>query len=288
MLTREDFGDLLSERAGVRREKLDFHARLSADLGLDSFALLGLSGMMAELGIGFTERDWLAIETVDDLYGYYSDRVAGGEFVGSTAGSPTSTDLPTGQVPSVSDESDDGKPVPPQRVGNFFRLAPVLPSSVPFLYELAIAPDVGFRWRYRGAVPSYQQFESELWQGMLVQFMVESLETGQPAGHVICYNPDFALGHAYVGAAMVGSYGGSGIAVEPVALFTQYLFDVWPFRKLYFEMPEFNYRQFASVTGSALQVEGRLQGHEYYRGRRWDRLILAAYRDEGDGGDRVS
>jgi RimJ/RimL family protein N-acetyltransferase len=81
---------------------------------------------------------------------------------------------------------------------------------------------------------------------------------------------------------MTSRYRGSGIAVEPVRLFTRYLFDVWPFRKVYFEMPEFNYRQFASASGGALRVEARLRDHDYYRGRRWDRLTLAAYRS-GEG-----
>jgi RimJ/RimL family protein N-acetyltransferase len=113
---------------------------------------------------------------------------------------------------------------------------------------------------------------------MLVQFLVESIQTNQPAGHLICYNPDLSLGGAYVGAAMASPYLGTGIAAEPVRLFIDHLFDVWPFRTLYLEMPEFNYQQFASAGGRALQVEARLGDHDYYRSRRWDRLILAAYR----------
>ena len=167
---------------------------------------------------------------------------------------------------------------PPRLAGQFFRLVPVLPQAASFLYGLAVSPDVGFRWRYRGSVPSLAQFEHDMWQGILAQFLVESIETGQPAGHVMCYNPDLNLGHAYVGAAMAGKYLGSGIAAEPVRLFFDYLFDVWPFRKLYLELPEFNYRQFASAGRQALHVEGRLRNHDYYRGRRWDRLLLAVYR----------
>jgi RimJ/RimL family protein N-acetyltransferase len=175
---------------------------------------------------------------------------------------------------------------PPQLVGQYFRLVPVLPQATQFLYGLAVSPDVGFRWRYRGSVPPYQKFEQELWQGMLAQFLVESIQTNQPAGHVICYNPDLSLGHAYVGAAMAPQYLGTGIAAEPVRLFINYLFDVWPFHKLYLELPEFNYTQFASAGGRGLHVEARLRDHDYYRGRRWDRLILAAYRPGEDGGGR--
>ncbi|WP_256788246.1 phosphopantetheine-binding protein [Frankia sp. AvcI1] len=180
---------------------------------------------------------------------------------------------------------------PPRFAGRFLRLMPVLPASTPFLYELAVTPDIGFRWRYRGSVPSYPQFEQELWQGVLTQFVIESIETGRPVGHAICYNPEFALGYAYVGAAISADYTGSGLAVEALDLFVRYVFDIWPFRKLYFEVPEFNYPQFAGAdreksAGGALELEGRLRRHDFYRGRYWDRLILAVYRDRTDGDAR--
>ena len=284
MLTKDGFEELISRSTGVRRQDVSFHARLVADLGLDSFALMELCSALADLGVDVGEQDWLATGTVGELYDRCRDSGSlGGRARGGTVltGPETVSSSRPEPVPAVPDDV-----VPPELVGRFFRLSPVLPQVVPFLYDLAIAPDVGFRWRYRGAVPSYEKFEADLWQGILVQFVVESRDTGQPAGHVICYNPDFGLGHAYVGAAMTSRYRGSGIAVEPVRLFIRYLFDVWPFQKVYFELPEFNYRQFASASTGALHVEARLRNHDYYRGRRWDRLILAAYRSGEGPSDR--
>jgi acyl carrier protein/RimJ/RimL family protein N-acetyltransferase len=282
LLTKDAFADLVSQWTGVPRENLDGDARLGADLGLDSFGLLELAASMTELGVRLEEQEWLATETVGELYALYRETATA-----APAAAGTETSLVTGSAASgashVGGSSDADELAPPVLSGQFFRLAPVLPPAVPFLYNLAISPDVGYRWRYRGSVPSYQQFEQELWQGMLVQFLVESIQTNQPAGHLICYNPDLGLGHAYVGAAMAGPYLGTGIAAEPVQLFINYLFDVWPFRKLYLELPEFNYQQFASAGGRTLRVEARLRNHDYYRGRRWDRLVLAAYRPGEDG-----
>ena len=282
MLTKDAFSELISRSAGVRRQDVHFHSRLVADLGLDSFALMELCSALADLGVDVGEQDWLATGTVGELYDRCRDSgsLNGGSRGGMalTAPEAASSSCPKPAHAASEDAAPDDV-APPELVGRFFRLRPVLPQAVPFLYELAIMPDVGFRWRYRGAVPSYEKFEADLWQGILIQFVVESLDTGQPAGHVICYNPDFGLGHAYVGAAMASRYRSSGIAVEPVRIFIRYLFDVWPFQKLYFELPEFNYRQFASAANGVLHVEARLRNHDYYRGRRWDRLILAVYRD---------
>ncbi|EFC81933.1 phosphopantetheine-binding protein [Parafrankia sp. EUN1f] len=268
MLTKDAFEDLIVRRMRLPREKVGGDSGLTTDLGLDSFGLLELAASMAELGVVLDERTWLATETVGELYDRYRESAE------STASVATVQPMADRSSPAADEL------LPPVLAGQFFRLAPVLPPLVPFLYELAITPEVGFRWRYRGSVPSIQQFEQELWQGLLVQFVAESINTNQPAGHLICYNPDFNLGHAYVGAAMASSYLGTGIAAEPVRLFIEYLFDVWPFRKLYLEMPEFNYQQFASAGGRALHVEARFRDHDYYRGRRWDRLVLAAYRSD--------
>ncbi|ADP81352.1 GNAT family N-acetyltransferase [Pseudofrankia inefficax] len=269
MLTKDEFEVLVSARTGVPRADVASSARLGADLGLDSFGLLELAALLAELGVELDEREWLSVGTVGGLFDCYRERAE----TSPAAEATVNSDIP-GPAEDVA---------PPRLAGQFFRLVPVLPQAAPFLYGLAVSPEVGFRWRYRGAVPAYQQFEQhDMWNGILAQFLVESIQTNQPAGHVMCYNPDLSLGNAYIGAAMTGQYLGSGIAAEPVRLFINYVFDVWPFRKLYLEMPEFNFQQFASVSNRGLHVEARLRDHDYYRGRRWDRLILAAYRPGED------
>ncbi|KPM51068.1 acetyltransferase [Frankia sp. R43] len=292
MLSTDVFEELVSRVAGVQRQDVRFEARLTDDLGLDSYGLLELCSALADVGVDVGEEDWLAAGTVGDLY----TRCCAGGLPGAAEAGRLRTGVPHPSLPQAealtgpgasggsdrsagSDGSDD-EVLPPELAGRYFQLTPVLPSMAPFLYELSIAPDVGFRWRYRGAFPPYEKFEADLWQGMLAQFLIVSRETGEAAGHAICYNPDFGLGNAYVGVAMTGRYQRSGIAAEPVVLFLRYLFDVWPFRKLYFELPEFNCRQFASAIGSTLHIEARFRDHDYYRGRRWDRVVLAAYRQD--------
>jgi acyl carrier protein/RimJ/RimL family protein N-acetyltransferase len=274
MLTKDEFEELIGERTSIPRSDVSGGARLGEDLGLDSFGLLELATLLTEFGVDLDEREWLTTETVGELYDLYLERA-------ERFPAPTTAAVP--EHANGVDEQTENELAPPRLAGKFFRLVPVMPPAAPFLYGLAVSPDVGFRWRYRGSVPAYQQFEQQdMWQGIMAQFLVESIQTNQPAGHVMCYNPDLSLGHAYVGAAMAGQYLGSGIAAEPVRLFINYLFDVWPLRKLYLELPEFNYTQFASAGEQELHVEARLRDHDYYRGRRWDRLILAVYRPGED------
>ncbi|KJE24403.1 acetyltransferase, ribosomal protein N-acetylase [Frankia torreyi] len=317
MLRQDEFEQLIARKMGLADSAIAGGSRLHEDLGLDSFRLLELCLYVIELGVDLSEANWLEIETVGELYHRYRagppaadsqplpaasavSAVPAGIGVGAAsldgpaglAGPGLAGPGTTGAAAAAASAAAGSLALPPPRfAGRFLRLMPVLPASTPFLYELAVTPEIGFRWRYRGSVPSYPQFEQELWQGVLTQFVIESIETARPVGHAICYNPEFTLGYAYVGAAISADYTGSGLAVEALDLFVRYVFDIWPFRKLYFEVPEFNYPQFAGAdreksAGGALELEGRLRRHDFYRGRYWDRLILAVYRDSTDGDAR--
>lgn len=61
--------------------------------------------------------------------------------------------------------------------------------------------------------------------------------------------------------------------------FIQYLFDHFDFRKLYFEVPEYNASLLATGAGSLLAEEGRLREHLYYGDRMWDMVVYALYRE---------
>lgn len=160
----------------------------------------------------------------------------------------------------------------------FFQLEPINADVMPYLYQLAVSSDVGYRWRFRGAVPDYPTFESTFWQGSLAQLVAIDLRTELPAGHVVCYNPDPGQGYAYLGAVFAPEYAGDGRSGDAVRCFVRYVFTTWSFRKLYMEVPGFNYPQIASGEGEWFDVEGRLRGHDYYGGRWWDHHTLAVYR----------
>jgi RimJ/RimL family protein N-acetyltransferase len=168
--------------------------------------------------------------------------------------------------------------VPPSMRGRRVALTPVVPGDHDFLYALAVSEGTGFRWRFRGSTPSYEAFQSVLWQGLTAQFLIRD-PTGTPIGHAIIYNTDFNLGLTYVGVVVESSVHGSGLGVEAARLLVHYAFCTWALRICYMELPEYNYFQFASGEGRSFEVEGRLRGAEVYGGKYYDRLILAISRD---------
>jgi RimJ/RimL family protein N-acetyltransferase len=187
-----------------------------------------------------------------------------------------------------SERSDTTAAVPPPRAadtvpvltGKYVRLRTVQQSDYPFLLELQTAPETLLRWRYRGVTQSPEQIVQSPWHGVLAQFLIVRVHTGEPVGLVIGYNPEFRHGYAYLAMIVSPEYEMAGWTFEATALFITYLFETFGFYKLYFEMVEFNYRNVASGAGSIFHVEGCLKNHEQHLGHRWHLYTLAIYHDE--------
>lgn len=160
------------------------------------------------------------------------------------------------------------------------QLHPIGPEDMDFLYSMAISPQEGYRWRYRGRVPTPAAFQEQLWSGVLAQFVVRSRSDGSPMGLVVCYGYDSENGYAYFGAQFASEWVGKRAAFPPVMKCIQYLFQTWPLRKLYFDVPEFNLPAVSRHIGGLLKEEGVLQAHDYWNGRYWAKHILAIYPED--------
>jgi RimJ/RimL family protein N-acetyltransferase len=135
-------------------------------------------------------------------------------------------------------------------------LRPVAPHDAPYLYALATS-GVGYRWRFRGAIPPIESFAAALNHDVLVQFVAESAITGRPLGHVAAFDADLHSRHASIGAIFDGALLRSGIGVEGVALVADY----------------------PRALTKLFTVEGVLTEHQYFGGKYWDMLVMALTRE---------
>lgn len=171
-------------------------------------------------------------------------------------------------------------PLVPVLATRALRLAPIAPDDMGFLYSLAVGAETGFRWRYRGSIPPFDRFTAELWNQVLMQFVVRRVEDDRPVGHVVAYGDELSLRHTYLGAVFHPACTGSGLPAQAVSLFVRHLFHTFPLRKIYMEVPGFNWAQLQSGQGRLFRVEGVLRDHDYYAGEYWDKYICALYPDD--------
>lgn len=161
-------------------------------------------------------------------------------------------------------------------------LRPLQPSDIEGLYQSAMDPETGYRYRFRGKTVSIEEFRHSLYEGVLAQFVVVSVD-GQPTpiGLVSAYNADLANGHAYIAMlrARPTRHVSRGAMMEGAARFVQYCFDTWPIRKIYMEVPEYNLTLIDTLMDARIAVEeGRLTDYLFHEGRFYDQVVASISR----------
>ncbi|WP_117215473.1 GNAT family N-acetyltransferase [Allorhizocola rhizosphaerae] len=252
----------------VDASALDDGASLRDGLALDSLTMMRLITWLEARGTPITAEAQLPA-TVGELLSHVED-----------AKHRPRLSIRLGGVPGLPERFTLAPPrdqLAPVLETPALRLAPLTPDDLGFLYALAVEPETGFRWRYRGSIPPIERFKAELWNQVLIQFVVRRIEDDLPVGHVVAYGDELSLRHTYLGAVFHPRITGGGLAAQAVALFARYLFRTFPLNKIYMEIPGINWPQLQSGQGRLFQVEGVLRDHDYYAGRLWDKYVCALY-----------
>ncbi len=177
------------------------------------------------------------------------------------------------------DRRDDDVRVP-SLSSSHVNLREIVPNDYPFLYHLAVGTPDSFRWRFRDAQPSYEEFTSgALRSRIFCHFLVESRNPRRAVGYVACYQADFRNRHAYIGVQGVPAYRDSGMLFDAMKVLLDFLFGCYEFDKIYAECAEFNVPLFASALETLFIKEGHLRNHERFGGQTWDMFVLACYRE---------
>jgi RimJ/RimL family protein N-acetyltransferase len=177
-------------------------------------------------------------------------------------------------------ESGPGPVTGPPLETRRLRLRTVATEDIPFLHEVETGPRTGWRFRYRGSVPTLEQYARDLGYDVLSAFTIDDKKAQARVGIVACYWSNLQDGHAHVAVVTAPAYEGTGWGMEAMIVFMNYLFQIWNFRKLYANVLEFNLPQFKSGIDKGFRVEGVLKQHHYYAGKHWDQYMLGVYRDE--------
>lgn len=164
--------------------------------------------------------------------------------------------------------------------GALVRLDFVLPGDTPYLYSLAGEYVGTLRWRYR-SLPPYHEFERTIWDGVLAQYVIRMVDSNQAIGMAVAYRTNLHSGYAYFAMVVSPDVAGTGVAMEAAAMFIDYLFAGWSFRKLYIEVLDSVYHSsYASGEGRYFHEEACLRAHEYWDGEYHDTYLLAIYRSD--------
>lgn len=135
-------------------------------------------------------------------------------------------------------------------------------------------------YRHRGQTPGPEQWAQALWGGVLAQFVVVRNETGEPVGTVAAYGADHRNGHVHLAAFVFPQFQRLAWPIEGTTIFLDYLFGVFPFRKVYADTLQPNAEQFSTTLSDMTKEEGRRIAHEWFDGQYVDLITYAIYRED--------
>jgi RimJ/RimL family protein N-acetyltransferase len=169
------------------------------------------------------------------------------------------------------------------------RLRPVSRNDYDWLFRVESDPRLMHRWRLSGRTPAPEDYARLLWNGVLCQFVVEERMNNICSGLVACYEPEPFNGVAKLAFVSDPDLFRSGLLVDGMILFVDYVFRSWPFRKLYADSMEFNIagfvdpnRERAEDHTDLFKIEGCMKDYGYFDGKYWDKYILSISREDWD------
>jgi len=160
-------------------------------------------------------------------------------------------------------------------------LRTVSETDLPVILNLFGDVDRAHLWGHRRVCDEAQLFETwRYWshERMGDKFMI--LSQGRPVGLVFDYERALEDGHTKVATMLLENCCGQGAGVIATALFSQWLFQNLPVRKLYLDVFEFNEPVLRMLNKLGLHEEMKRVEHRYWNGRYWDQYGFAFYRDD--------
>lgn len=157
-------------------------------------------------------------------------------------------------------------------------LRPDDPSVMGDLYQAALDPGSAYRWRFRGATPSPQEFSALLFDGVHCQYVARHPLSHALLGLVVAYDYQPEPGHVKVGFLRSGDAALGGLMIEAMFLFVDHLFRTFPLRKVYSEVPDYNLDLVAGLPPGLLTREAHLPEHVSRGDQRVGLTVFATHR----------
>ena len=158
-------------------------------------------------------------------------------------------------------------------------LRPLTDADVVLLFNAAMRPGPGQRWRFGGRTVPFPTFYDDLHTGALCIFGVAGVTDGHLRGAVVAYRHQLDLGHCFVAFIRTSVRHGSGEMAEGMFLLIEHLFGAFPLRKVYAEMSEPN-SKFLGLPAGPFVEEGRFADHDFVDGRYVDHVHIAVERSQ--------
>jgi RimJ/RimL family protein N-acetyltransferase len=163
-------------------------------------------------------------------------------------------------------------------------LRPVAEADYPVIYSWRVDANFVALWHTPNRrIPTYREYVPELehWLSEGITLLVADGKTGRVSGFGRAYNVNLADGWAWLQAYLSPEARLRPFQVaEAAALFANYLFGMFPLRKLYSEVNSYNEKALRLNERLGFREHGRLPEHTWYKDRYWDLVLFSLSRED--------
>jgi len=167
---------------------------------------------------------------------------------------------------------------------NAFRgisLKQVTGGDLPMLYSMFSDPERFHLWGHRQVMDESQFLETwRMWSKQRMEARFTIVKSGRPIGLVFDYDRSMEDGHTRVATLLSEHAAGRGAGVIATTLFSDWLFQTLPLRKLYFDVFGFNVSVVRMLQKLHVREEMCRSDHRYWNGRYWDCHGFSLFREE--------
>lgn len=131
---------------------------------------------------------------------------------------------------------------------------------------------------------SKEEFKAEFerFQRTIEHIRLIIVKNGETAGTIYSYNCNLIHGWVYIATYLRPEFRKKGIGPKAWALFVEYLFNNFPFRKVYCEVYGFNKLSLSTLKSGNLEVQAQFPEHIFWQGSYYDMYIMALTRENLD------
>gem|GEM_PF-1837663 len=166
--------------------------------------------------------------------------------------------------------------------GRWVNLRPVLPDDTRLLFGWRADASTLQMLHGNRRMPPFDEFRAELENILRTTntLIAEDSASRRAIGYVQGYNANMADGWVLFLAYFSSPYQNKPHGAEATLLFLNYLFDHFPFRKVYAEVFEYNPQVCKMLERGGFKEEGRAKEHTFFQDRFWDLINYALWRED--------
>jgi RimJ/RimL family protein N-acetyltransferase len=112
------------------------------------------------------------------------------------------------------------------------------------------------------------------------KLVIETLEGNRPVGTVGIHESDRRFRNAWLDVWLSTNERGKGYGGEAILILLNYFFNELDYYRIALDVYEMNEKAIQLYKKLGFSEEGRLRQHVFYRGRRWDEVIMGILKDE--------